>query len=845
MPTRRALLKGAALGAGVLAFRGYWPVAFAANDRPLIESVAAACKRLAPLGWRQLLLDATGGELDIAAANLRAELTKSLGRIDRNCPGFGDFDTAGSRAIEQGAPEQSLLYHAFASPDVVTDKNRRDLAGFPMLAEIDAVENFVYGVTPPTLANLRKRAGAQKIALATFALQYRNTPNSALGRHAELCFSRAGIARLGTIGPTYDARLRAFACVDPAKPFEFPVVPQRFAAYLAVQMNGNSKVFGPQDATDKDNGRQFWVPIHKLFNGKECIKDLHLALELIRDLRNDGLARFHRYLDTAGYENNWRGSDLENFPFLIRNEKLASLSSHASFGPGVIEPRPAPLATPSEYKGRPLTFPVDGNVTSDPTNLEFSTLQILPAAQEDPAKPEPPSYMYDTSPDTQRPAPEYLNVRHRVLANNQVDNLNLRPDLLDIIHAGGYQAQHYTDFTGDGWVEARCPQLEEEFKKLDSGFKNVPAYCMIAPPDFFPNVSQRDLMTWWNNDVPKEIHDALWAIPPLALSQTRIAANIDLPIGFSIDDVTVTAIVTQPSNSDGPVQAPNGPPVPEQQTGLPDSAPGIFDPGWDTSQGIYFTDPGTPLQKFLAAYGLGAPFIEDAKLCAALGAYWPGVSPDATRTFQPEKLLGGKKYPWPTTVPLTDEEIGIEPAAGGKWMPWDGVPGPTLREVGGRKVVSYHDAMRADYIDIVEKLTAALTAKVTLGDYKARVLAMSAMYWALGTHDPEIIKKAKNHKDGIIDVVAAKSKWAVRSFRAVDEKDPELGKAMDATKAKLSGPYLYRFEIYRWGRQFPDPGNLALVLVEIKEYVTAYVAGKYVLLRRDDGPWQLDTTIPT
>src|SRR4029079_5194119 len=136
------------------------------------------------------------------------------------------------------------------------------------------------------------------------------------------------------------------------------------------------------------------------------------------------------------------------------------------------------------------------------------------------------------------------------------------------------------------------------------------------------------------------------------------------------------------------VQEPNGPLLSEK-TGLPDGSPGLFDPGWDTSQGIYYTDRNRPLQKFLAGYGLGSPFVEDAKLCAALGAYWPGVSPDATRTFQPDKRLSGLSYPWPTMVPLPDAEIGIVPAEGGQYMPWDGVRGPALRHDAKRTLVAY------------------------------------------------------------------------------------------------------------------------------------------------------------
>src|SRR6185503_9788432 len=99
MTTRRTFLQGAAIGAGVLATGG-WRLAFAASKGPLIDNVEDACKRLGPLGWRQILLDASGGELDIGASDLAAELTKPLSKIDRTYPGFGDFDLAGVRAIE-------------------------------------------------------------------------------------------------------------------------------------------------------------------------------------------------------------------------------------------------------------------------------------------------------------------------------------------------------------------------------------------------------------------------------------------------------------------------------------------------------------------------------------------------------------------------------------------------------------------------------------------------------------------------------------------------------------------------------------------------------------------------
>jgi hypothetical protein len=293
------------------------------------------------------------------------------------------------------------------------------------------------------------------------------------------------------------------------------------------------------------------------------------------------------------------------------------------------------------------------------------------------------------------------------------------------------------------------------------------------------------------------------------------------------------------------VQRPNGP-LPPELTGLPDTSPGLFDPGWDTSQGIDFSDPASPLQKFLAGYGLGAPFVEDAKLCAAYGAYWPGVSPDATRTFEPGKLLSGILYPWPTIAPLTDEEIGIAPTADGRYLPWDGVRGPTVRTVNGRRVAAYPNAMRVDYSDIPGTMTAALTSRIDLDEYTARVMAMSHVYWSLGIHDPEIERQhPRDHEAAMIQIMRAKSAWAVRSFHPVAAGDAGLAAAERAARVRLAGPRRYRFEVFRWGRQTPDPQDLKVVLVEMLETAEVYVDANAVLIRRDEGPWRHDRSIPT
>jgi hypothetical protein len=238
----------------------------------LVEAAVAACRRLAPHGWRDMLMDVTGGELDIASPLLHKQLLTPLTRIDRAYPGFADFSLSGSRAIEPGEPDFSLLYHAFASPLVTGSKLGQALTGFPTIAEIEAIENYVYGVRPLSVSDIRQVAAGRPIGLVVFALQYLPANRSVHGINAELCFSRAGICRIGDTEPLYDSKLRNFTSEVSDDPFRFRVMPRRFAAFIAVRARGGHGNFGPQDPQMGDEDREFWVPVQKLFNGPECIE---------------------------------------------------------------------------------------------------------------------------------------------------------------------------------------------------------------------------------------------------------------------------------------------------------------------------------------------------------------------------------------------------------------------------------------------------------------------------------------------------------------------------------------------------------------------------------------------
>jgi hypothetical protein len=231
METRRDFMRltSASLGALLLGSAGR---ARAQPEPSLIVQLEALFRRLAPLGWRNMMLAVTGGALDIIAPDLARELAKPVA-IDRTYPGFGDFALAGNRGIEPGRPDESLLCHALAAPTVVLDPAGRPLGGFPTIEEIETVENYIYAARAATLDALHTATNGLPVAIATFALNYRNAPDSVNGKHAQLCLSRTGIARLGDLEPFYDALRRSFAGLNPNCPYSFRVVPTRFAPFLA------------------------------------------------------------------------------------------------------------------------------------------------------------------------------------------------------------------------------------------------------------------------------------------------------------------------------------------------------------------------------------------------------------------------------------------------------------------------------------------------------------------------------------------------------------------------------------------------------------------------------------
>ncbi|KJD42389.1 hypothetical protein [Paenibacillus terrae] len=746
----------------------------------LEEEVKKICNRLSNHGWRELLL--LHG-LDILSEKLTLEMMKPLANIDRTFPGFLDFSLEGTRGIEARQPAHSLFYHAVASPSVITGADGSELTSFPTLAELEIIENYIYGITPPQLTDIRAEADGAPMAIVVFTSEYRPAPETVHLKHADVCFSRTGVARVGTAESLYSPKLRGFLPFVEENPHSIRVLPARYSAYIAFKLQGNEGTFGPMRPRDDDENRDFWVPVHKLFNGDECIQDLHLNVSLISRHINQKLRKIHTTLGKS-YETGWQEPDISLAPFWF-TKNIAEWSTHLDFGSGVLLPVVHnTLVEAAQYQGKALSLRVPKGADTLSSSLRIPDIHGA------------------------RPAPEYVHVRSKVSETGSIEDLNNLPDVIELISEGEYRALHYIDYTADGWIEAVCPDLE-----LDV----LTAYSLVTAPDFFPSCDQRELMDWWEHTLPQSMKRGIWVIPPETLSDNRMAANLTLvEAGFDAYDDTITSVVSSPYKHRSERTTLDIPPT-QRHSYLPDAASGVFAPGWDisydrTSGGI----------EFLAAYGLGSPFPEDAKLCAALSTYWPAVAPDAARTFQPN-------HRWPTVCPLTDEEIG---QVGN--LPWDGIRGPHMIQADGKSILEYQRLDYADYVDsaIKNKYTLALTGNIDVTEYKARVLAMVYVYRALGiSFDSE--------EETILE---EKGNWSVYSFLKVQLSDEELQSAKSQTNTTIQGD-VYRFEMYRHGEKSVDTKHFNKIRVEINEMVIVFVINNTVLLKRQNSDWILSDAV--
>jgi hypothetical protein len=758
---------------------------------PLVDSVRAVINRLAPRGWRELM-ERHGLHLD--ASDLAAELRRALvgnggaSTIDRTIAGFEDFSPNGTAAIEPGDPGLSLLYHALASPNVYpTPTGSRTDDDFPTLLELDTMENYIYGIAKRKLVDL------DDVVVAVFAYQYRPGSTSVHGKHADMAFSRTGVARVGTVPMHYDPLRRSFW-------------PARYGAFLAQRrkLGGQDAIVHPLNGPlPGDNTRFFLMPIHKLFAGSECLVGENFQLSFHEFHRSEKLRRIHLLSPAKGGVTQLPGFNINQFPFVRESVDLVTLQPAGNSTLLVSNPRHALAETETQMnslsgKREIVRFRVPPAASG---NRFFTSFQIE----------------FQTA---SRAASEYAHIRFHVPPNGQLFDVNT----LDSVHFntvlttakfqgvpgvenGPLEAAHLIDNSCEGAISAQIA--------FSKPLKNYAAVSLVAAPDFLPLVGQIDVQRWAERKglIGAGVFFSQAAPEPLCYGRNKTPNPTLLEPGshagpaFDRTDAvntTVTALISQ---------APRGQATLTTQkatvatTWLTDGASDVFEPGWDTS--IDSDAQGS----FYANYGLGSPFPEDAKLCAALNSFWPAAAPDTGRTFG---ML--------TALPLLDQELGFHPqhpkvlAGQGPSSPgWDGEFGPFFTSAGK---VNFSSIERSDYT------SAARDGKISLG-----LLGLIETEEQLGRMDA-----FRECADRIRDTTKPMSSF--RGLLVTAEKVADWSQRADRFDNTLTGPgYLYVF--VKLGAAQEDQTDRRRVLAAATNTFTFQVSRQRVGLRTDNGAPQV------
>lgn len=804
----------------------------------LIDDVKAVLEDLKAKGWNTVFA-AHGVDLEdvLNQHDLKAALTGTTYPVGRGQTGFHDFSVDQAHLIEPGDPARSLLYHAMASPLVTLPDDPDPAAAdrYPALRQIDVIENFIYDCMPLTAATLR---GA---TIAVFAYQYRERERTAHGQHADMIYSRCGIARNGPVEPLFDKRARSFVPHGVAEggtdgKLQARVMPARYGAFLCLSRSGERNwtarrktgsfaLTGGRRKGDRKRG--FLVPYRKLFDAQVLIDDTVISVAFTDYHLNEKLRRAGLIDDGARFPPDF---DLDKPPF-----KIESCNGNGFIGwkkhPGslVLEPTNRPLIEPAKQedettkKTRIVRFEVDRQGWPPRRNRRYTsfaissgTLNLIREGFESLLDGFLDWIGHEQRFPRPRNAPEFMNIRHRLKGENEdavADGSD--PEILDMrkepcnrgeflkaVERPTWKAVAFLDGCADGYVGATIDLSDGTQRDAKR------AYSVIAPPDFFPYVDQLEIDRWFRvSNFNADTQFKQGGPDPLCFGRLtpipHLRAKDDAFDSFDRADQTMTAMVSDPPRRIGknPAEAHR----PLTTTFLPDASSNVFAPGWDVTyssdhEGIFY-----------ATYGLGSPFPEDVKLCAAANAFWPAVSPDASRTFG--------RSDTPTAIPLMDCELGHCPQhPRAKLEPehlkagWDGERGPYIAD--GGKHLNVADIERSDYVanTLDGTLEVAALAHLTSAEIIERMAALRAAV--------AVVDRGKT---------PAETDQTVISARVVDwDTEPDK-------PAEMTGPG-FRFlfaELDDLDDAEPDRENPRRVLLQIKsDVVRCDVAGPDAALVR-------------
>ncbi len=698
-------------------------LAFLENNEQDIAKVSAAVQQdftaliqwLTKNGWVTYLKDSIGVNLALTGEALRAELLKDLDKnmlrklMDDPALGFDDF--AGINLIKPGFPAFSLLYHILASPRV----RPAGILAYPELVHLDTLENYIYALAGwDDLKSIYDVKSNEDLVMAVFAYEYRPAIKTPHHEHADMVFSRTGVARIGQHEMKYDHINRCFTNKPKeGTPIEkIAVVPARYGLFIAKRVKSNeidlmtTGIYKPGDKFDdeEDTKRTFLQPIRKVFHHDVLFGEAQLTFQETH--KSEKLAKLAEHTDLTFYKN-IKPTVRDSSHLIVQDAKASHVNS--SF---LVISQPAPLIRISKEGNKPIYFLVPPSVkapggggyyrnryftsfnTQDVQDVEL----LVKTANGDYQK----IHNQYTEPRTQ---PLFLNITHEIDSTNASGYREvLKDDAFEKrVYDGLFQAPLFEDSICEGNVTARI--ASDNSDALKGLYRDVlPAYSIVTAPDFFPQVDNFDLMAF---DVAPGtlVNESNFYEGGLAsLATARMIPNPHfITPHYLSDNQTYTAVLSHKSKSEmNTAQKFNNPKLPKGYVVsgfLPDVASSVFAPGWDIT---YSADKPGSTDVYLSTEGLGSPFVEDMKLCAASNGMWPASSPDSARTYQ------GALDPYsrnPTAVPLLDNELGFHKnspagvAMKKESFGWDGVQGPFMENINGKWKINFADMGRADVVE--------------------------------------------------------------------------------------------------------------------------------------------------
>lgn len=684
---------------------------------------------------------------DITINELKTPISSTNLAAIRKEKGFEDF--AGSKLIEPGQPALSLLYHMIASPRVKSKLFKQ----YPDIYHIDNLENYIYNIAKIDFNEYEK----ENLYLAVLAYEYRPAfktppfePKKNKGkRYAQFVYSRCGIGRIGEESYNYNRENRCFTSkpVNEKKEKQVAVTPAKYGLFLISLKkydDANIRIMNEQkkERSTSSQPRYFISPITKI------VESENISFEFGEYHINEKLKRLSDYKNKKDDKLDFSSFNTDQPPFIrtsCKNDLNEHLGSHKNIEKSnlvemtrlnssvILSSVPNPIIRFAKQNGKLVNFLLP---EEDKSERRYGALKLPNPKGKELYDAIWTDFFFRRKRRTSRfratrNAPLFANIKFVINDCDECDYTHLGGDMGDEefmikIKNGNYKPVLFEDSICDGCISINFKSLikNDDLSCLiddlltEGREKILSAFSLVTAPDFFPNLDSNDIRSYYyNHSSTLKVDEDFLEGGTLNLSGIRQRGNPALRDPFDNDqkpftryydsdksfDTTTAVIGVNEIEGFKSLDKFNSNYKRDYQANsyLPDTGTGIFYPGWDAT---YSGDKKNP---FFATYGLGSPFPEDMKLCAAANGMWPVLSPDAGRTFQgslePFPILGKPN----TSIPLMDEELGFN-----KNSPyvkdfdliathgWDGEQGPFIEiDKNSNVLVNYTDINRADYLE--------------------------------------------------------------------------------------------------------------------------------------------------